>query len=138
MVSSGNKEDIILWNTDFQKDGSNLDTIFEKKHENQIDTVCFAPHKSAVSITKCLKNRDSQDSTGGQPSKEQTEGEGEEEEKVEVKQLSKFEQSKLKREKLKEKIAKAKNRNGTSAEAKPDAEEEEEIHVRYNFIASGS
>jgi len=65
MISSGNKEDMILWSTDFRKEGSILTSYFEKHHENQIDAVCFAPHKSAISITKCLKSRDSQDSTGG-------------------------------------------------------------------------
>ena len=86
MVTSGNKEDMILWNTDWQKEGSNIESYFEREHENQIDTVCFAPHKAAISITRCLKSREAQGSTGGQPG----EGEGEEEEKKEpVEQLSK-------------------------------------------------
>jgi WD40 repeat protein len=53
MASSGSSNDVLIWTMDW-KSSNCLKSYFDEEHENQIDTIAFAPYKAAVTLTKCL------------------------------------------------------------------------------------
>lgn len=53
LASSGNCNDVVLWTTDW-KSNNCLKSYFDEEHENQIDTICFAPYSAARTLTVYL------------------------------------------------------------------------------------
>lgn len=64
LVSCGEKQDIILWNTNFKSEGNLINVIFDQLHENQIDVIAFAPLEAAQSITRFMNERRKKDAGG--------------------------------------------------------------------------
>jgi hypothetical protein len=135
MVSTGNQSDVVLWSTDWNQ-GNCVKDYFAEGHENQIDTVAFAPLATAKTITRMLKALIEKESEG--------EGEeGEEKGAEEAPKASKLDEQKDKMAALREKLAQKKalmkgRKDEDGARKEEEPEEKEEVDVRFDFVATGS